>query len=182
MPGLEAGYDPDWWVKQFVQRKGFGIRPPWNYFGKSSVSWDLSRVPTEAQVRSSPVAPTAEIAKVNARTLEGLAARLGVLHVDSIITEWRARGPQAEIGARDPARRPDRRSLPIPRNGLELTAMASIDVRGRRVDRDHADLIRSLQLPESLAASISTTKVVRPIWAWTATPGPGRMAPWDRCR
>jgi len=40
---------------------------------------DLSRVPTEAQVREQLVALNAEIAKVNARTLEGPATRLGVL-------------------------------------------------------------------------------------------------------
>jgi hypothetical protein len=42
-------------------------------------------------VREQLVALNAEIAKVNARTLEGPATRLGVLDVDSIITEWRAR-------------------------------------------------------------------------------------------
>ena len=52
---------------------------------------DLSRLPTEAQVREQLIALNAEIAKVNAMTLDGPATRLGVLDVDSIINEWRAR-------------------------------------------------------------------------------------------
>jgi len=93
LPGLEAGYDPDWWVKQFVQREGVSVLPPALELLRKveRVLADLSRLPTEAQVREQLVALNAEIAKVNARTLEGPATRLGVLDVDSIITGWRAR-------------------------------------------------------------------------------------------
>jgi len=93
LPGLEAGYDPDWWVKQFVQREGVSVLPPALELLRKveRVLAGLSRLPTEAQVRERLVALNAEIAKVNARTLEGPATRLGVLDVDSIINEWRAR-------------------------------------------------------------------------------------------
>ena len=93
LPGLEAGYDPDWWVKQFVQREGVSVLPPALELLRKveRVLTGLSRLPTEAQVRDQLVALNAEIAKVNARTLEGPATRLGVLDVDSIINEWRAR-------------------------------------------------------------------------------------------
>ena len=93
LPGLEAGYDPDWWVKQFVQREGVSVLPPALELLRKveRVLADLSRLPTEAQVREQLVALNAEIAKVNARTLEGPATRLGVLDVDSIIKEWKAR-------------------------------------------------------------------------------------------
>ena len=93
LPGLEAGYDPDWWVKQFVQREGVSVLPPALELLRKveRVLADLSRLPTEAQVREQLVSLNAEIAKVNARTLEGPATRLGVLDVDSIISEWRAR-------------------------------------------------------------------------------------------
>jgi DnaJ homologue, subfamily C, member 28, conserved domain len=93
LPGLEAGYDPDWWVKQFVQREGVSVLPPALELLRKveRVLAGLSRLSTEAQVREQLVALNAEIAKVNARTLEGPATRLGVLDVDSIINEWRAR-------------------------------------------------------------------------------------------
>jgi len=93
LPGLEAGYDPDWWVKQFVQREGVLVLPPALELLRKveRVLAGLSRLPTEAQVREQLVALNAEIATVNARTLEGPATRLGVLDVDSIINEWRAR-------------------------------------------------------------------------------------------
>jgi len=93
LPGLEAGYDPDWWVKQFVQREGVSVLPPALELLREveRVLAGLSRLPTEAQVREQLVALNAEIAKVNARTLEGPATRLGVLDVDSIIKEWKAR-------------------------------------------------------------------------------------------
>jgi len=92
-PGLEAGYDPDWWVKQFVQREGVSVLPPALELLQKveRVLADLSRLPTEAQVREQLIALNAEIAKVNAMTLDGPATRLGVLDVDSIINEWRAR-------------------------------------------------------------------------------------------
>ena len=93
LPGLEAGYDPDWWVKQLVQREGVSVLPSALELLRKveHVLAGLSRLPTEAQVREQLVALNAEIAKVNARTLEGPATRLGVLDVDSIINEWRAR-------------------------------------------------------------------------------------------
>jgi Domain of unknown function (DUF1992) len=93
LPGLEAGYDPDWWVKQFVQREGVSVLPPALELLRKveRVLAGLARLPTEAQVREQLVALNAEIAKVNARTLEGPATRLGVLDVDSIVKEWRAR-------------------------------------------------------------------------------------------
>ena len=93
LPGLAADYDPDWWVKQFVQREGVSVLPPALELLRKAerVLADLSRLPTEAQVRDQLVALNAEIAKVNARTLEGPATRLGVLDVDSIIKEWKAR-------------------------------------------------------------------------------------------
>jgi hypothetical protein len=84
LPGLEAGYDPDWWVKQFVQREGVSVLPPALELLRKveCVLADLSRLPTEAQVREQLVALNAEIAKVNAEvTLEGPATRLGVLDV-----------------------------------------------------------------------------------------------------
>jgi hypothetical protein len=93
LPGLEAGYDPDWWVKKLVQREGISVLPPALELLRKveGVLEGLSRLPTEAQVREQLVALNAEIAKVNAATLEGPATRLGVLDVDSIINEWKVR-------------------------------------------------------------------------------------------
>ena len=66
LPGLEAGYDPDWWVKQFVQREGVSVLPPALELLRKveRVLAGLSRLPTEAQVREQLVAMNAEIATV----------------------------------------------------------------------------------------------------------------------
>lgn len=45
----------------------------------------------ETKVRSRVLALNREIAKVNARAIEGPPTRLGPLDVEAIVAEWRAR-------------------------------------------------------------------------------------------
>jgi hypothetical protein len=47
--------------------------------------------PDEAEVRARIRALNAEIAKVNSRTAEGPPTGLGLLDIDDVIAEWRAR-------------------------------------------------------------------------------------------
>ena len=93
LPNLDQEYDLAVWVKQLVHREQLSILPP-SLELLRKVEKELAaieKLDDEATVRRRVAALNAEIAKVNARTLEGPATRLGVLDVDSIITGWRAR-------------------------------------------------------------------------------------------
>jgi hypothetical protein len=93
LPGVADGYDPLWWLKRLVQREQISILPPSLELLRRVESelakiWHVSK---EVEVRSRVLALNAEIAKVNARAAEGPPTRLGLLNVDEIIAEWRAR-------------------------------------------------------------------------------------------
>ena len=98
LPGLADGYDPLWWIKSLVQREQISILPPALELLRK-VESELARirhVSTEAEVRSRVLALNTEIAKVNARAAEGPPTRLGLLDVDRIVVEWRARTARPE--------------------------------------------------------------------------------------
>ncbi len=93
LPGLDAAYDPDWWVKKLVQRERVSVLPPaLELLRKVERMLDeIWRLPDERQVREKVTALNVEIAKANATTMEGPATRLGVLDVDNVVSDWRAR-------------------------------------------------------------------------------------------
>src|SRR6202011_6331199 len=93
LPYLGQEYDPDWWVKQLVQREQISILPPSlemlrKVESEMAAVWQLG---DEAKVRSRILALNREITKVNARSTEGPPTRLGPLDVEAIVAEWRAR-------------------------------------------------------------------------------------------
>ena len=94
LPNLCQEYDPDWWVKQLMQREQISILPP------SQVETELAAIETlhdEANVRRRLAALNVEIAKVNASALEGPPTRLGTLDVDKLVAKWwrtRSANPQ----------------------------------------------------------------------------------------
>ncbi len=93
LPGLAEGYDPLWWVKQLVQREQISVLPPSlevlrKVESEMAAVWQLA---DGAKVRSRILALNREIAKVNARAIEGPPTRLGPLDVEAIVVEWRAR-------------------------------------------------------------------------------------------
>ena len=93
LPSLAEGYDPLWWVKQLVQREQISVLPPSlemlrKVESEMAAVWQLG---DEAKVRSRILALNREIAKVNARSIEGPPTRLGPLDVEAIVAQWRAR-------------------------------------------------------------------------------------------
>jgi Domain of unknown function (DUF1992) len=93
IPGITDPYDPDWWVKKFLQREKLTVLPPALELLRKVESglaalWSLR---SEADVRARVAALNAEIAKVNSRAAEGPPTRLASLDVDEILSEWRAR-------------------------------------------------------------------------------------------
>ena len=95
LPGIGEHYDPDWWVKQLIEREQVSILPP-SLELLRKVEAELAaiaKLPDEAAVRRRIAALNAEIAKVNATVLEGPPTRLGILDVDKVVAKWRQAHP-----------------------------------------------------------------------------------------
>jgi len=83
--------DPDWWVKQLVQREQISILPP-SLELLRKVEKELAaleKVHDEGTVRHRVAALNVEIARVNATAMEGPPTRLGRLDVDKVVERWR---------------------------------------------------------------------------------------------
>jgi len=93
LAGLDKGYDPDWWVKNLIQREKVSALPPALELLRK-VEVEIAQIwksRDEAEVRARVAALNAEISRANARISEGPASRLGVLDADAIVAEWRGR-------------------------------------------------------------------------------------------
>ena len=91
LPYLGQEYDPDWWVKQLVQREQISILPP-SLELLRKVDKELAAIEKlhdEATVRRRVSALNVEIAKVTATVLEGPPTRLSTLDVDQVVAHWR---------------------------------------------------------------------------------------------
>ena len=91
LPYLGQEYDPDWWVKQLVQREQISILPPslelLRKVGKELA--EIEKLHDEAIVRRRVSALNVEIAQVNANVVEGPPTRLSTLDVDQVVARWR---------------------------------------------------------------------------------------------
>jgi len=102
IPGIEAPYDPLWWVKKLLEREKISMLPL-ALEVRAKVDKGLDAVwalATEAHVRERVGAINAEIARANRTTAAGPPTTLAPLDVDDILAEWRrrrpARSPNAE--------------------------------------------------------------------------------------
>jgi DnaJ homologue, subfamily C, member 28, conserved domain len=92
LPNLD---DPDWWVKQLVQREQISILPP-SLELLRKVEKELAAIEKlhdEVTVRRRVAALNVEIAKVNATVMEGPPTRLSTLDVDKVVERWRRTRP-----------------------------------------------------------------------------------------
>jgi hypothetical protein len=95
IPSLGEEHDPDWWVKQLIQREQVSVLPPALELARK-VEKELAaieKLDDEAAVRQRVAALNTEIAKVNATVMEGPPTRLGRLDIDKIVARWRLRRP-----------------------------------------------------------------------------------------
>jgi uncharacterized small protein (DUF1192 family) len=93
LPGLDNGYDPDWWAKKLVRREGVSILPPTLGLLRK-VEAEMTKILAlgrEADVRARVAALNAEIARLNATAAEGPPTRLSPLDVEAIVERWRLR-------------------------------------------------------------------------------------------
>jgi hypothetical protein len=91
LPNLGQEYDPDWWVKQLIQREQVSILPPsLELLRKVEKEFAaIEKLDDEATVRRRVAALNVEISKVNATVLEGPPTRLSALDVDKVVARWR---------------------------------------------------------------------------------------------
>jgi hypothetical protein len=89
---LGQDYDPDWWVKQLMQREEVSTMLPPSLELVRKARAELAAIQTlddEVAVRRRIAALNAEIAKVNATVIEGPPTRLGTLDIDQVVAKWR---------------------------------------------------------------------------------------------
>ena len=97
LPGITDPYDPLWWQKQLMQRERISALPPALELLRKVERelLALRQARDEAEVRRRVEALNREIAKANSRAAEGPPTRLGLLDLESIVAEWRARSSPA---------------------------------------------------------------------------------------
>jgi len=91
--GLDAPYDPLWWVKKLLVREKLSILPRALEVRASvdramAAVWALS---SEAHVRARVAAINAEIGRANRSAAEGPPTTLAPLDVEDVLAEWRRR-------------------------------------------------------------------------------------------
>ena len=93
IPGLDAPYDPDWWVKKLLEREKLSVLAPALAI-RAKVSRALEeiwRVRNENEVCQRVTAINAEIVRANRTVAEGPPTNLAPLEIDAVLMEWRRR-------------------------------------------------------------------------------------------
>jgi hypothetical protein len=97
IPGLDAPYDPLWWVKKLMEREKLSVLPL-ALEVRAKVERGLEevwRARDEHQVRARVKDINAAIAQANRTTAEGPPTNLSPLDVETVLAEWRRRRPDA---------------------------------------------------------------------------------------
>lgn len=88
---LGQDFDPDWWLKQLMQREQVSTALPPSLELVRKVRTELAAIQTlgdETAVRRRIAALNAEIAKLNATVVEGPPTRVAVLDIDQVVARW----------------------------------------------------------------------------------------------
>jgi hypothetical protein len=97
IPGIEAPYDPLWWVKKLLERERVSLLPAALEI-RAKVDqalenlWALDR---EEAVREHVAAINRDIARANHTAAAGPPTTLGLLDVDVVLSQWRSRRSSA---------------------------------------------------------------------------------------
>lgn len=91
LSNLNQEYDPDWRVKQLVQREQISILPPsLDLLRKVETELGaIEKLHDEGTVRHQVGALNVEIVKVNATMLRGPPTPLSALDVEKVVARWR---------------------------------------------------------------------------------------------
>jgi hypothetical protein len=112
--GLGAQHDPDWWVRQLVEREKItGVLPPALQLRKDDAELDarLDELPTEAQVREELEDFNARVIKARYTPVDGPPLITQPRDIDAEVAAWRERraAQRARPATRPPAEKPRRR-------------------------------------------------------------------------
>lgn len=93
IPGLDAPYDPLWWVKKLLEREKLSVLPlALEVRARVDRALDaVGRLRREDEVRGLVTALNAEIARANRTTTAGPPTNLAPLEIDAVLAEWRRR-------------------------------------------------------------------------------------------
>jgi hypothetical protein len=92
--GLGTQHDPDWWVKQLIEREKItGVLPPALQLRKDAAELDahLDTLPTEAQVREELEEFNARVLKARYTPVDGPPLITQTRDVEAEVEAWRAR-------------------------------------------------------------------------------------------
>ncbi|MBV8790704.1 MAG: DUF1992 domain-containing protein [Pseudolabrys sp.] len=92
-PSVVENLDPDWWVKQLMEREQVSMLPPSLELVRKvrNEIAALGKLGDEAAVRDKVAALNIEIAKFNATVVEGPPTNLGLLDADQVVARWQNR-------------------------------------------------------------------------------------------
>ena len=92
-PSVVENLDPDWWVKQLMEREQVSMLPPSLELVRKvrNEIAALGKLDNEAAVRDKVAALNVEIAKFNATVVEGPPTNLGLLDADQVVARWQNR-------------------------------------------------------------------------------------------
>jgi hypothetical protein len=115
--GLGTQHDPDWWVKQLIEReKVTGVLPPALQLRKDDAELDahLDELRTEAEVREEVEEFNARVLRARYTPVDGPPLITQTRDVDAEVTAWRARRsvprPRPQASPEHPSReRPRKR-------------------------------------------------------------------------
>jgi Domain of unknown function (DUF1992) len=112
--GLHKDYDPDWWVKQLIEREKItGVLPPALQLRKddAELAVRLDELPTEAEVREELEEFNARVIKARYTPVDGPPLITQPRDVDAEVAAWRERraAQRAKPPTRPPAEKPRRR-------------------------------------------------------------------------
>jgi len=93
IPGIDAPYDPEWWVKKLLEREKLSVLPPaLEIRAKVDRALDeVWRLAREDEVVRRVTAINTEIGRANRTAAEGPPTSLAPLCLDAILSEWRRR-------------------------------------------------------------------------------------------
>ena len=93
IPGIEAPYDPLWWVKKLLEREKLSVLPLALEIRArvDRAVEELWALASEARVRERVAAINRDIALANRTAAAGPPTTLGPLDVEDIVARWRGR-------------------------------------------------------------------------------------------
>lgn len=92
IPGIDAPYDPLWWIKKLLERERVSLLPAALEI-RAKVDRaieNLWRLESAEAVRQRVLAINADIARANRSTAAGPPTTLGPLDVDLVLARWRS--------------------------------------------------------------------------------------------